>query len=192
MKKTQRKRNDKTIFIIAVILFALAVGLFVGAYARFQTAVTGTATLRTAHWSFTVNGQTDTFAVDLTSGTVRNGWIQVTEGGETFYRIQPGTYGDFDLVLSAVGSDVDVTYTAVFGGLTGQVPANLALWADSAHTQPLASLNAGERVIPAGQQQTITIYWQWLYGATTDDTPFEGQTLTLPITITGYQVNPNP
>ncbi len=190
MKKTQRKRNDKTIFIIAVILFALAVGLFVGAYARFQTAVTGTATLRTAHWSFTVNGQTDTFAVDLASGTVQNGWVQVTEGGETFYRIQPGTYGSFDLVLSAVGSDVDVTYSATFGGLTGQVPTNLALWADANHTQSLQ--NIASDVIPAGTSKTVTLYWQWLYGATTDDTPYAGQTLTLPITVTGYQINPIP
>ena len=190
MKKTQKKRNDKTIFIVAVILFALAVGLFVGAYARFQTQVTGTASLKTAHWAFSVNGSTTTFSVDLASGTVQNGWIQVTEGWETFYRIQPGTTGSFDLILSAEGSDVDVTYNAVFGGLSGNVPTNLALFSDAQHTQNLANLSG--QVIPAGQQATVTIYWQWLYGESTDDTPYAGQTLELPITITGYQVNPNP
>ena len=95
MKKTQKKRNDKTIFIIAVILFALAVGLFVGAYARFQTQVTGSGTLVTANWAFTVNGSSTTFEVDLASGTVFN-TIPVTvrpsgeiSGMETFFLSEP-------------------------------------------------------------------------------------------------------
>ena len=186
MKKAPKKKNDKTIFIIAVILFAMAVGLFVGAYARFQTVVTGTGTLQTANWAFSVNGSTSTFTVDLASGVVHN-TIDLTVSGETVHKIQPGSYGSFDLVLSAAGSEVPVTYNAVFGGLSGDVPANLALYSDSSYQNTLA--NVSGQVIAAGGSATVTIYWKWLY-TESDETSYAGQSLTLPITITGYQVNP--
>ena len=187
MKKTQKKRDDKTIFVIAIILFALAVGLFVGAYARFQTVVEGTGTLQTANWAFAVNGSSTTFTVDLASGTTYN-TINRVVSGETVKVIQPGSYGSFDLVLSAAGSEVPVTYNAVFGGLSGSVPANLALYSDSSYTTSLA--NVSGQVIAAGGQATVTIYWKWLY-TETDETSYAGQSLSLPITITGYQVDPN-
>lgn len=187
MKKTTKKGNDKTIFLVAVILFAMAVGLFVGAYARFQTEVTGTGTLITATWSFQVNGSTDTFEVDLASGTVHN-TIAVEVAGETVNKIQPGSYGSFDLVLSAEGSEVPVTYNAEFGALAGDVPANLALYSDGTYTNSLANVSGD--VIPAGGTKTVTIYWKWLYTAD-DETSFSGKTLNLPITVTGYQVDPN-
>lgn len=187
MKKAPKKKNDRTIFIIAIILFALAVGLFVGAYARFQTQVTGTGRLVTANWAFAVNGSSTTFEVDLASGTVYN-TIDVEVDGETVHKIQPGSYGSFDLVLSAAGSEVPVTYNAVFGGLSGDVPANLALYSDAGYTTSLANVNG--QVIPAGGQATVTIYWKWLY-TETDETTYSGKTLELPITVTGYQVDPN-
>lgn len=188
MKKTTKKgNNEKTIFIVAVILFAMAVGLFVGAYARFQTTVTGTGTLTTATWSFQVNGSTSSFDVDLASGTVYN-TIAVTVGNETINKIQPGSYGSFDLVLSAEGSEVPVTYNAKFGALVGDVPENLALYSDDTYTTTLANVSGD--VIAAGSTKTVTIYWKWLY-TETDETEFSGKTLNLPITITGYQVEPN-
>lgn len=186
MKKAPRRKNDKTIFIVAIILFALAVGLFVGAYARFQTQVTGTGSLTTANWAFAVNGSSTTFEVDLASGTVYN-TIDVQVNGETVHKIQPGSYGSFDLVLSAAGSEVPVTYNAVFGGLSGDVPTNLALYSDSGYTTSLANVNGD--VIAAGGSKTVTIYWKWLY-TETNETSYAGQTLELPITVTGYQVNP--
>ena len=187
MKKTTKKGNEKTIFIVAVILFAMAVGLFVGAYARFQTTVTGTGTLVTATWSFQVNGSTDTFEVDLASGTTYN-TIEATVNGQTVKKIQPGSYGSFDLVLSAEGSEVPVTYNATFGALEGSVPANLALYSDDSYSNTLEDVSGD--VIAAGSTKTVTIYWKWLY-TETDETQFSGQTLNLPITITGYQVDPN-
>lgn len=183
MKKNTKHGNEKTIFIVAVILFAMAVGLFVGAYARFQTVVTGTGTLTTATWAFKVNGSTETFTVDLTEGTVYNA---IDVGGVK--KIQPGSYGSFDLVLSAEGSEVPVTYNAVFGDLSGNVPTDLALYSDDQYSQPLANVNGQE--IAAGAQATVTIYWKWTYTAN-DDTQFSGASLNLPITITGYQVDPN-
>lgn len=182
MKKTTKKSNNKTLFVVAVILFAMAAGLFVGAFARFQTTVTGTGTLTTATWSFTVNGGTSAFEVDLTSGTVYN---TITVDGVK--KIQPGSYGVFPLVLSAVGSEVPVTYNAEFGGLTGDVPANLALYSDETYTTSLANVSGD--TITAGGTKTVNIYWKWLY-TNDDETEFSGQDLTLPITVTGYQVNP--
>ncbi len=184
MKKNTKKRNDKTIFIVAVILFAMATGLFVGAYARFQTSVTGEASLTTATWAFKVNNSTDNFEVDLMSGTVYN-TIQVDD----VKKVQPGSYGSFTLTLSAVGSEVPVTYDAVFGSLTGgQVPTNLALYSDSTYQTSLANVSGD--TIAAGGTKEVTIYWRWLWTSTDDDNAFAGQSLTLPITITGYQVNP--
>lgn len=78
MKKSTKK-NDKTIFIAAAIMFACAIGLFVGAFARFQTVVGGSATLKTADWSFMVNGGTADFSVNLADGTAYN---LVEVGGE--------------------------------------------------------------------------------------------------------------
>ena len=183
MKKSTKK-NDKTIFIAAAIMFACAIGLCVGAFARIQTVVGGSATLKTADWSFMVIGGTSDFSVNLADGTAYN---LVEVDGEK--RIQPGSYGVFPLVLSAVGSDVDVTYNANFGGLSGdKIPTNLALYSDDQYTKPLANVSGD--VITAGKQKTVNIYWKWLY-TEDDETEFAGQTLTLPVTVTGYQVNPN-
>ena len=188
MKKNTKKRNDKTIFIVAVILFAMATGLFVGAYARFQTSVTGTASLTTATWSFQVNGSTSNFEVDLMEGTVYN-TVTVGVGTDAVQKIQPGSYGQFDLNLSAVGSEVDVTYDATFGSLTGnKVPTNLALYSDNTYTTELSNVTGD--VITAGTTKKVTVYWKWLW-TTNDDNEFSGQSLSLPITITGYQVDPD-
>ena len=187
MEKKPSERKNTTIFIVSIALFALALGLFVGAYARFQTEVTGSATLVTANWAFTVQGSTSTFEVNLADGTVYN-TIDVTVGGETVKKVQPGSYGVFNLTLSAVGSEVPVTYNASFGSLSGDVPANLALYSDSSYTTSLA--NVSGQVIAAGSTATVPIYWKWLY-TESDETSYAAQTLTLPITITGYQVNPN-
>ncbi len=186
MKKTTKKRNDKTIFLVAVILFALAVGLFVGAYARFQTEITGTATLVTADWSFTVNGSTSTFDINLADGTVYN-TVAVTTSAGTVNKIQPGSYGYYPLTLSAAGSDVDVHYNISFGALAGK-PANLALYSDSSYSVALD--NISNAVITAGGSETVNIYWKWLY-TTTDETTYAGQTLELPITVFGWQADPN-
>ena len=67
MKKSTKK-NDKTIFIAAAIMFACAIGLFVGAFARFQTVVGGSATLKTADWSFMVNGGIADFSYIFDNG----------------------------------------------------------------------------------------------------------------------------
>lgn len=187
MKKTPNKKNDRTIFIVAVILFALSVGLFVGAYARFQTQVTGTGKLETATWAFTVNGQTSEIDVDLASQSTIHNTVPVVVDGETINKIQPGSYGYFDLTLSAAGSDVDVYYNVSFGDVDGK-PANLALYSDSSYSQDLSSITNAK--IDAGETATVTIYWKWLYSATSVENDYAGQTLTLPITITGYQNNP--
>ena len=199
MKKTQKKRNDKTIFIIAVILFALAVGLFVGAYARFQSQVTGTATLTTANWHFDAHSPgTSTLAIDLLDTTVTGTSVHNLVDLGTAQVAQPGSYGQFNVVFDTTGSDVGAQYYVEVGSVQGQKSQNFAFYNDSAMTQELTSFSDS---IAANTTDTKTIYWRWLYDASGvtnndpysahyDDSPYAGQTLILPLTITGYQVEP--
>ncbi len=183
MKKGQKKGNDRTIFLVAVILFALSVGLFAGAYARFQTTVTGTAALTVADWEFTVNGQSSNFTINLLDGDVNN---VITVGNTK--KVQPGSSGSYDIVVAATNSDVPVTYTIEIGTTSG-LPENLVLCADASCTTTGISSLGGE--LAAGGTATKTIYWRWLWSTEDVENSYAGTSFNLPIVVTGYQKTPN-
>lgn len=191
MKKTPKKKNDRTLFIAAVIVFALAVGLFVGSYARYYTQVSVTgSSMSTAAWSFTVNDQPSSLTLDLLASpcTVYN----LVNG-----KIQPGSFGTCDLTLSAVGSDVDVAYEITFGSLTGMPPSTQFDWS----IVPVVNNVEGSAVtgnatgtITAGQTAVYRIKWGWIYNSssTGEYNQYAGQTLTFSgTTVTGWQVQPS-
>ncbi len=193
MKKTPKKKNDRTLFIAAVIVFALAVGLFVGSYARYytQVSVSGSA-MTTAAWDFKVNNETSSLTLDLLASpcTVYN----LTSNN----KIQPGSFGQCDLTLSAANSDVDVAYSITFGSLTGMPPSSQFDWS----IVPVVSGSEGSAVsgpatgtITHGQTAVYRIKWGWIYDSsvTTDAyNQYAGTSLTFSgTTVTGWQVQPS-
>ena len=142
--------NKKVLFFILCLgLFLTSVFVTYRSYAAFTSGVTGTATLKTAHWSFTADGESSTFTTNL---------------GD----LHPGVENSYSVRLSAVGSDVDVDYTITFGS-PHDIPANLKFYRDSAK-QIEISLNGGtvSGTIQARTESVITIYFAWPYGSTVE------------------------
>ena len=108
-EKGTKKKNDKTLFIAAVIVFALAVGLFVGSYARYYTSVSiASQDITTAAWDFKVNGQTGNITLNLLDTSSCEVYNLVEVGNVK--KIQPGSFGTCDITLAATNSDVDVLW----------------------------------------------------------------------------------
>lgn len=192
MKKTPKKKNDKTLFVAAVIVFALAVGLFVGSYARYYSSVSVTGgTIETAAWDFSVNGQPSSLTLDVLTDSNCDVYNLVGN------KIQPGSFGSCTITLSAANSDVDVHYDATFGQLTwsGGTPAVGFDWkivdTTNSGTTNVTSANG---TITAGGTHVFTLEWGWTYNSsetTGSYNPYAGQTLTFAgSTIVGYQVQP--
>ena len=162
--------NKKVFLAICVCLFVFSVTITFETYARYQSSVTGTATLSTAHWSFVANDVTTTFTVDLGS-------------------LYPGIDNSYDIRLSAIGSDVDVDYTITFDSAV-DIPANLGFYKDSAKQLPI-NVNGGtvSGRVQAQTDTVITIYYEWPYG--TDVEQYVPGEPEFKMTIVGRQKDPS-
>ncbi len=162
--------NKKVFFVICLGLFIISIFATYQSYARFTSSVTGTASLRTAHWDFVVNNESTTFTTNLGN-------------------LHPGIENSYSIRLSALGSDVDVAYTITFGS-PHDIPANLKFYRDSA-MQSEISLNGGTitGTVQARTDNVITIYFAWPYGSTVEQyVPGEPW---FNMTIVGRQTDPS-
>lgn len=195
MKKAPKKKNDKTLFIAAVIVFALAVGLFVGSYARYYNSVSiASQNITTAAWHFDVNGQSSSLTMDVLNDTNCTSYNLVNG------KIQPGSFGTCTITLSAANSDVDVDYNISFGQLTWAGVSGTAPgfdWrivdneAEAGHEDDNVTNATG--TITAGGTHVFTLNWHWTYGSNNDTSynEYAGRTLTFAgSTITGWQKQP--
>lgn len=161
------KLFSKTSGIITICLLVLLAG--VGTYAYYASKVTGTATASSLAWSFKANEQTSSFTVSLDDA-------------------YPGAVGSIPITLSAVGSEVDVSYT-IDASMTTNPNAELKFYSDSGRSKALTLGNGClTGTITAGQTRDVTIYYTWPYGSTANNS-MAGKTTTFTFTVTGKQVN---
>ncbi|MBQ4634562.1 MAG: hypothetical protein IJB71_04365 [Bacilli bacterium] len=183
MKNKQKKAQKSYLYIIFLAL-AFIILLGTGAYAYYQTTITGTITGNVAKWSFKANNQTSTFNID-------------------FGQLYPGKSAEYSIELSAEDSDLPVGFLLIFNlpHLEGDDTNNLVLPDkdlviynythlyqyygdpyDDSHLLFLPGMYGG---IYPGEKVTIPLYYDWPY-------EFEGfangQNITSSITVIGRQL----
>lgn len=161
--------NRNKFLIFCIILFAFSVFFTIRTYAAFRTTVAATGKLRTAAWSFKANGTPSSFSTDL---------------GELF----PGASGNFEVRLSAAGSDVPVEYIITFENPVN-IPENLHFYQDE-DKQIEIDLDGGTMAgsLPKGTERIITVFYNWPSGNEAE--AVNDGLVSFDMTIVGYQENP--
>ena len=200
--KNKQKKTQKSYLYIIFIALAFVILLGTGAYAYYQTTITGTISGSVSKWSFKANNQTSTFNIDFGS-------------------LYPGKYAEYSLGLSAEDSDLPVMFELIFhwpesdnaGSLLdiGMSKKLFVLnaqthWLNPANTEDphdewsnwdLRDIPGLKGIIMPGEKATIPLYYNWGYtghgdlNIDIDDYAEElgGQDLTMPITIVGRQAD---
>ena len=162
--------NKKAFFVICICLFILSVAFTMRTYSYFSNRVVGSGYVTFANWSFKADDQEVSFTTDL---------------GELY----PGIDRSFQVRLSAIGSDVPVSYTITFN-YPNNIPSNLKFYRDAAKQQQI-NLN-GDTVtgsLSAGTDTVVTIYYDWPYGSSAEE--YVPGTAWFNMTVSGHQTDPS-
>lgn len=199
----QKQKTSKTvswssiliILLISIIMVSSSIGLY--AWAKYQSAVNGSATADVAKWTFKlVDGITETSDVIDFEITRTDGNKHVIDG-----LLAPGTYGEFDIGIDAIGTETSLEYTI---DVTLQnKPRNLKLYSDSEKTKEITVVNNEFTVKGFMSLEDVKeiriekIYWEWPYETGTGnkvvdndviDTEDAAKTVEMQISVTGTQV----
>lgn len=192
------KKDQLKILIVACLIVAVC-GFAYATYAFFQTTFTGTATATlAAEWSFDFLGKDSgayqslkgaTYTIDLAKSCTN--CADVTVGGNTTKKLQPGSQGSFMVKVDASSSTVKTNANVVMYNLTvgdnKTIPAGLRFYVldgsdertltTSSLTDTGASIYSNtweaDAADKTGEQ---TVYWAWDYAAANDNA-FQGQTI---------------
>ncbi|MBQ4633954.1 MAG: hypothetical protein IJB71_01245 [Bacilli bacterium] len=162
--------KNKLFICLGVFMMFLSVILTVTTYAYYSTKVTGSAYINLAIWDFKVNGKETSFTNDLGN-------------------LYPGIDRSFQIILSAVDSEVTVNYEVKFN-YPNNIPANLKFYTDM-YKQNEINLDGDTLtgVLSAGTEAVITIYYDWPYGSAAEE--YVPGTAWFNMTIVGYQEEPS-
>ena len=189
-----KKTRDLLVVILLLLLIAISIFYIAGTYAKYTSEISdiqGEAII--AKWDFDVENASQTLDIDL--GATYDPDTLVAD------RIAPGTEGSFAIQLTNANTETGVDYTIAFGTATG-VPTNLKFYSDSTYNTELTLASdtlTGTLDAEDATGDTITFYWKWDYETTNGDEAdttngkaggANGTKMTLPITITGVQVEP--
>ena len=194
MKNKQKRTKNSYLYIIFLAL-AFIILLGTGAYAYYQTTISGTITGTVARWSFTANNQTSTFNIDFGS-------------------LYPGKTGTYNLELSAGNSDLPIVFEVIYHypdqtTTTGQLkthaffkPLCFPSYEETFEESFICSNNnfsmfekynallvGYKGYILAGERATIPIYYNWPYEGEDDKSMADGRSVSLGITIIGRQID---
>ena len=147
--------NSNLFLVLAISFSVLVIGGSV-TYAFYQSSINGNISGTIARWDFKANNLTSNVKLD-------------------FGELYPGKTGSVNLVLSAENSDLDVYYELIFpsGG-----SINSKLYWDSNYDRGIGSrgnMNQDEwrvgkyGVIKAGSKETVTLYYNWPYGSSSEN-----------------------
>ena len=183
--------KTKKIIGIALIVVAITLIILAATYARYITEVTGEATATTAKWVFSAKADgtsLDALTINLYDTlTEVDSHVDATGGKKL---IAPGAYGEFELELSAVGSEVDVVYTiALTPG--ANIPTGLKFYTSDAYTTEFSSVS--DTALAMGTTATVDVFWAWDFDAANanNDTSFNAKTFTADLVVTGKQATPS-
>lgn len=189
-----QNKNGKSVLVIMVLLLLVGISLsyVAGTYAKYTTSinnVSGNATV--AKWAFGTDNNSTSFNVNLTDTTISN--TTLVED-----KIAPGTEGTFDINLINTNSEVGVDWKVTIGSVTN-LPTNLKLYSDAAHTKPLATDGTatitGQLKAKDSTGINVPIYWAWAYNTENGDTADTANgeaasTLTVSLKVDGVQTQP--
>ena len=146
-------RNNNKILYISIAILVLAIGIAFGTYAYYQTTISGTISGNVAKWSFTANGQTSSFNLDLG-------------------QIYPGVSKTYNIELSAENSDLDVYYELTFYNVVSNTQEDWShfFWDSNYNVSVEHCEKRGKYgIISAGEKITIPIYFNWPYEGNDDE-----------------------
>ena len=185
-------REYKGIVLIGIIILIIVMTFFIkSTYARYTSDSQAVGTIAVAKWAFETDNAINTINVNL-SDTYDP--TTLVDG-----RIAPGTRGSFAVVLNNATSETSVDFTVLIGAVANK-PSNLKLYKDSSYTTeitPGTTTITGQLAKKDSTELPVTIYWKWDYytssaGDTTDTSDgINAANLTIPITISGLQTDPN-
>ncbi|MBQ4633755.1 MAG: hypothetical protein IJB71_00175 [Bacilli bacterium] len=190
MKNKQKKAQKSYLYIIFLAL-AFIILLGTGAYAYYQTTITGSITGSVAQWSFKANDQTSTFNINL---------------GDLY----PGKYVEYGIDLSTENSELPVGFLLIFNSpqlydaeLNPIFSAEYKVFYRNSfifnYTREDRTDGAAQMLMVAGiygiimpgSKITIPLYYDWPHDGQIDDynTLANTQNITAPITIVGRQLD---
>ena len=169
MKKNKLSR-------LAILVLALAIVsmmLVAGTYAKYTSAIEGTATGTVAKWAWTIGTDTITSGADVTNGFTLNLFdtvldsdgtseTDVDETGSTKL-IAPGTKGQFQISLTN-DSEVNAQYAIALQETsnTSNIPieysTNGSTWVTAANLSGVSAT-----AINMGSSANLTLYWRWAF-----------------------------
>ena len=179
MKNKQKRTKNSYLYIIFLAL-AFIILLGTGAYAYYQTTITGTISGSVAKWSFKANNQTSNFNIDFGS-------------------LYPGKYAEYSLELSAEDSDLPVAFELIFQydpwtsgfdeGLFISLTSRFKFGQDDNYFVLHTGIAGLKGIIAPDEKMVIPIIFDWPYEEIGSNMQDEyGKNITLPITIVGRQL----
>ena len=188
--KNKPKKTQKSYLYIIFLVLAFIILLGTGAYAYYQTTITGTISGNVSKWSFKTNNQTSTFNIDFGS-------------------LYPGKTSEHAIELSAEDSELPVVFELIFHWPEIEGAEDLI---DFILSDRLLVLNGRTYIdqvdsnyelrgilglkgyIMPGAKLNIPLNYYWPYyenGQVDNDINPElfGENLTMPVTIVGRQMD---
>ena len=154
-----KKLITKKYLILSIIILLAGSFFVISSTAKFINNDIKSDTVKIAKWKFTEG--TENISILLQADY--NVFDNLKEG-----TIAPGTYGTFDIVLDASGSDIGCSYEIKITPKAGyNLPTGLIVSTESINGTIPYSTN------PENMKQTITVAWEWTYGYDVNDLNYD-------------------
>lgn len=155
------KKNKKVIVVIITITIILLIFLAGYSFSKYSTKIDGDGVGQIAEWYFGMGDIKEIFLKD----TINE--VSLVPG-----KIAPGTKGNFDIVIDATGSEVEVDYHVNVLSETN-LPTNMKYYINKEDGSVSGEYNSlrelsdselkGKISINGDQRKVITINWKWPY-----------------------------
>lgn len=162
-------------------------------FSKYISILQGDVVGDVAKWSFKSNDDNNGIATITLQDTSR-------EGTSLSKKIAPGTSGEFDIIIDATGSEVDVEYSTEILSESNK-PTNLYFTIEGSDTKyfklsDLLNENLAGTISADSESQKIekSISWNWPYETENGDEidtieGMKGEDYTFSLKVTGKQIN---
>lgn len=152
----KKKKILLTVAIILILIVLVAAGY---TFSKYYQEIKGSASTQIAAWSFKANAGNDN--ASITDIVLKNGSEE---------KIAPGSSGNFQIKVDALGSDVDVKYSVKVS--EEKLPSNMIFYIEGNKETKYTSLAKlaeaelkGSLATTSSQTKTYTINWEWPFNS---------------------------
>ena len=135
--------------LIFMLLLLIIIPFNINTYSKYSNDVSSKNTLRTAKWTFNVNGTNDNININLEDTLTSDN-----------RKVVPGSFGKIDLQIDFTGSEVSSKYI-ISKDENSIIPTNLKLYTDSNYSEEFKFLESSIGLNNINEAITTTIYWKW-------------------------------